>query len=481
MNSLALRQFKQDKTKMSMIRFEDSELMPVASGWYESILQYDRLFVAVMAILAAGTWYVSEPIVFTNDSFGYVYAAKYIAGVPAHGIPYYRMLLFPILLVGTGVAKFSTFFWFVLTQTALGVAMVMVFHDGLRSYSRTAAFLATAVFAFTFVPFVYSKSVMTEQLYLSGVILCLSSTLNFLHSGRRFHLLLIAAAVLVMTLTRVQGIFIGFLVFPFLLASRPQFWKPVLAASAAVAVTMGAYAVAYSAQVRKHELFRSASATEASLSNSIGKYLFMVPYLDAPRYFGWKIVEPGNGPSSTKLFQLIEEKPATIDQWWAIWQTLDKEIGVVASNNLLLGVTIEALTAHPFKAAAVYGHNLVVSTFRLNSSYVWAHPSVTIDDSRLNDEFKKSGDQSSVTLLATLVNPLFHTALILATILVVLTIGPHGSAWAFCVALYAYNLLSIAASGAPEGRIVFYALPLLLAALAVEQAKPWLLRWTRHV
>src|SRR5690242_9615585 len=135
---------------MSTSRLENSGLMPRASAWHVSIVNNDRLIVTAIAILAAVIWYVSEPIVFTNDSFGYVYAAKYIAGVPAHGIPYYRMPLFPVLLVATGVAKFSTFFWFVLVQTALGIGMVVIFHDGLRSYSRTGALLATAVFAFTF-------------------------------------------------------------------------------------------------------------------------------------------------------------------------------------------------------------------------------------------------------------------------------------------------------------------------------------------
>jgi hypothetical protein len=248
-------------------------------------------------------------------------------------------------------------------------------------------------------------------------------------------------------------------------------------AAALVTLTMGAYAFAHSAQVRRHQLFHSQTAIAPSLSNSVGKYLFMVPYLDAERYFGWKIVQPSNGPASAKLFALVGDKPANLTQWWAIWQTLDKEIGIVASNNLLLQATIEAAIAHPFKSALIYGHNLVVSTFRLNSPYVWQHPPVTIDDTRLNDEFKRSGDQSSVTLLASLVNPLFHTALIITTILVLLSIGPHGAAWTFCVMLYGYNLLSIAASGAPEGRIVFYGLPLLLAALATIKARPWVLQW----
>jgi len=444
-----------------------------------AIIQYDRLIVAAIAILAASIWYLSEPIVFTNDSFGYVGAAKFIVGISGHGIPYYRMPLFPLFLVATGVARYSTFFWFVLAQTALGIAMVGIFHDGLRGYSRKGALLATIAFTFTFVPFVYSKSVMTEQLYLTGLVLCLSSTLKFLQAGSRFHLMLVAVSVLIMTLSRVQGVFIGFIVFPFLLMTRPQRWKPILSAAAVVGMTVAAYSLVYSAQVRKYQPLLSGSASEQSLSNSTGKYLFMVPYLDAQRYFGWRIVEADNGRASARLFSLTEDKPPTLEQWWAIWQTLDKKIGVTESNNLLLRATIEAVVAHPIKAAVVYGHNLAVSIFRLSSSYVWQHPPVTIDDDRLNDEFKRSGDQSSVTILAAVVNPLFHGSLIIATILVVLTAGPHGAAWTFCVALYAYNLLAIAASGAPEGRIVFYALPILLAALVTAQAKPWLLQRAR--
>jgi hypothetical protein len=447
-----------------------------ASGVWSLIIANDRWVVFAIAILAALVWYSSEPIVFTNDSVGYVAASKYLAGVSARGVPYYRMPLYPIFLVVTGVASYSTFFWLVLAQTALGIAMVVVFHDGLRSYSRTGAVLATVIFAATFVPFVYSKSVMTEQLYLSGLILCLSSALHYLQTGSRFRLVLVGASILVMMLTRVQGVFIGFVVFPFLLFFRPQFWKPIVAVAVGVAVVMSTYAFVYSAQVRNHESYLSQSATETSLSNSMGKYLFMVPYLDAERYFGWIIVQPDNGPASATLFSLTEDKPPTLDQWWAIWEGLDLKIGVAASNSLLLRVTTEALLAHPIKMAVLYGHNLAIATFRLNSPYVWQHPLITIDDERLNSEFKRSGDQTTVTPLAKWVNPLFRGALIISTILVLLTVGSLGPAWALCIMLYVYNLLSIAVSGAPEGRIVFYALPLLLAAGVTARGQPYLLR-----
>ncbi len=436
--------------------------------------KYDRSMALACAVVAAAVWFYSQPIVFTNDSFGYLSSAKFIVGQVSHGVPYYRMPLFPLWLVVTGVPTLGTFKWFILAQSMLGILMVMIFHDGLRDYSRPAGLIATAVFTLTFVPFVYSKSVMTEQLYLFGLILCLASTLGYLRAATTWRLALVALGVAVTLFTRVQGIGIGLVVLPFLIFRHPRHWRAIAAAACAVLIAVAAYSVVYSAQVRKHSMMRAdAAGAEPALSNAVGKYLFMVPYLDAYRYFGWRIVTPSNGPGSAKLFTLVDdgEKQPTLTQWWAIWQTLDGKIGVASANDLLLRVTIEAVIAHPWKAAALYGYNLIAATYRLNSSYVWEHPRVTIDDESLNREFVQSGDQSSVTLLAKVVNPLFHAALIAATILVIATAGAQGLAWGFCVALYAYNLATIAVSGAPEGRIVFYGLPLLLAALATARSK----------
>lgn len=442
----------------------------------DAIVSYDRWIVLAVALIAAAVWYTSEPIIFTNDSFGYLGAAKYIAGLPSNGAPYYRMPLFPLFLIVTGVA-YDTFTWFILVQTALGVAIVLIFHDGLRRYSRPAALIATFALVVTFIPFVYSKSVMTEQLYLFGLILCLSASLSFFRTGSIWHLALAAGSVGLMMLTRVQGVFVAAVVFPFLFYGQRSRWRWICGAAAATLVVIATYAFAYSVQINKHPW--TGGGGGLSISNSIGKYLFMVPYLDAERYFGWHIVDPDNGPATTELFELVGDAQVDLQQWWAIWQTLDKKIGIVASDNLLLRATIEAFIAHPVRAAILYGHNLLAATYRLDSPYVWKHPQVTIGNAALDAEFTRSGNQSAVTPLARIVNPLFRVTLLLATGLVLLGLGRHGTAWALCVALYGYNVISIAASGAPEGRIVFYSLPLLLAALATAQGTPWLLQRMR--
>ena len=461
---------------MRLLIMQNSLREPAATGLWVLILAYDRWIIFACALAAGTIWYLSEPIVFTNDSFGYLGSAKYLVGLTSQGVPYYRMPLFPILLVVTGVA-YDTFFWFVLAQTALGIVMVMIFHAGLRGYSRSAAFMATVILTSTFVPFVYSKSVMTEQLYLFGLILCVAASLNYFRSGNRLQAALIALAVIIMTLTRVQGFLIGIVVVPFLLYANSSQWQFILSAAAVAVLVIGTYAFAYSMQVRKHNL-ADANASP-SLSNSVGKYLFMVPYLDSERYFGWRIVLPENGPASAKMFELVGEAPADLERWWAIWQGLDKKIGIAAANQLLLQVTIEAALAHPLKTAVVYGHNLLATTYRLNSPYVWQHPPVTIASEKLTREFKQSGDQTQVTLLARLVNPFFRASLLAATILTLLMLGNHGAAWLFCLSLYGYNILAIAASGAPEGRVVFYGLPLLLATLVTAQSQPWLAKLWR--
>jgi hypothetical protein len=445
----------------------------IADSRLAGLLAHDRLLALVAAILAALAWHFSEPIVFTNDSFGYLNAARHIAGLPAQNVPYYRMPLFPLFLVATGVI-YDTFVWFILAQIALGILMVIIFHDGLRLYSRPAALVAVAVFIFTFVPFVYSKSIMTEQLYLFGLILCLSSTLRYFSLPTPGRLALIATAILMMMLTRVQGILIGIVVLPFLLYAHPARWRSVLGAAVIVAAIVAAYAAAYSAAVRNRPDYASTSGL--SLSNSFGKYLFMVPYLDAERYFGWKIVKRENGPASAKLVELVGDAPADLNRWWAIWQTLDKKIGIAAADDLLLRATIEAAMAHPFKVGILYAHNFLAALYRIDSPYVWQHPPVAIGNERLDRELRRSGDQSSVTRLARVVNPLFHFALLTSVILVLVTVGAHGRAWSFCLALYLYNLVTIAASAAPEGRMVFYGLPLLLAALATARSQPWLVR-----
>src|SRR5262249_59533657 len=136
---------------------------PRALPW---TLRNDRLVVALAAASSAIIWYLVEPIVVTHDSFAYLIAAKFIVGVEGGSFTYFRPPLLPLLMAVTGVPGRQTYVWFILTQLALGIASVMLMHDFLRRISKSLGLVATALYIATFIGFVYSKSIMTEAIYL---------------------------------------------------------------------------------------------------------------------------------------------------------------------------------------------------------------------------------------------------------------------------------------------------------------------------
>src|SRR5262249_57765960 len=78
----------------------------------------------------------------------------------------------------TGVPGHQTYVWFILTQLVLGIVSVMLMHDCLRRISKSLGLVATALYIATFIGFVYSKSIMTEEIYLFGWCLCIQRRLG---------------------------------------------------------------------------------------------------------------------------------------------------------------------------------------------------------------------------------------------------------------------------------------------------------------
>jgi hypothetical protein len=137
---------------------------PPALTW---VLRNDRLTIACLAALSAAIWYLSEPIIVTYDTFAYLNAAKFIAGLEDGSLTYFRPPLLPLLLAVTGVPAHQTYFWFILTQLVLGIAAVVLMHDCLGVISRSLGLIGAALFIATFMAFVHYKSIMTEEIYLS--------------------------------------------------------------------------------------------------------------------------------------------------------------------------------------------------------------------------------------------------------------------------------------------------------------------------
>jgi hypothetical protein len=344
------------------------------------ILRNDRVLVALVAAIAAEAWYLTEPIVVTYDSFAYLSAAKFIAGVEGGSFAYWRPPLLPLLLAATGVPTHQTFFWFLQAQLALGIACVMLMHDCLRAVSRWFGLVATCVFVATFAPFVCSKSIMAEQIYLFAWCLCISSGLTYLWTGSAWRLAQVVVALLVLAFSRAQGQYAIAAVLPVLAIGQPRRLP-------AIAVVLIAYASVVVCYGKLHTFIaRSAAAPEKAIDVSsfgitdvTGKMLFYMVYPDIHPSVGQPAVSPENGPASRRMFEELKvyfsapgHVPAMVAEaryrefagrpddfiqsmqrepdpsyWYAIWYALDDRLGAAASDALLLRVALEAVAAQP--------------------------------------------------------------------------------------------------------------------------------------
>jgi hypothetical protein len=471
------------------------------------LIRRDRLIVALAAIVTAMTWYLVEPIVVTYDSFAYLNAAKFIAGVDGGTFAYFRPPLLPALLAVTGVPGRQTFIWFMLAQSVLGVASVLLMHDTLRRISRSLGLIATGLFVVTFVAFVHAKSVMTEEIYLFGWCLCINGGLAYLWTGSPLRLAQVTVALLILALTRVQGTYVVVAVLP-ILAIRWSRRTPAIAIAliAYLSIAFG-YGKLHASMARSmKDVEKPIDVSAFGISDTTGKMLFFVAYYDVYNRLGRTAVAPDNGPASKRMFEEVRayysvpgHLTGTVDEplfgrfvgrpdallqvmerepdhqyWFAIWQALDDRLGAAESDALLLRVTFETVVAHPFTIALIYGRNFVVGSFLANSPYAWNHRTFGPDwiGPGLARETQASGDSAVTTPLARILDVLFPTARFLVVIGAII-VAPFAwrSRWrmgfVLCVTLVVYNQSTVALGAAAENRYTFYIFPALLAAVTM--------------
>jgi len=477
---------------------------PPALAW---ALKNDRLVVAFAAVLSAVIWYLVEPIVVTHDTFAYLDAAKFIAGVEGGSFPYFRPPLLPLLLAVTGVPGRQTYIWFILTQLVLGIASVMLMHDCLRKISKSLGLIATALFIATFIGFVYSKSIMTEEIYLFGWCLCINGGLAFLWTGTPLRLAQVVVALLILALTRAQGAYVIAAVLPILAIGRPRQVPAIAIALVAYLLIVFGYGKMHASMARAlDDGERPIHVSKLGISDSTGKMLFMNVYYDVYLRLGVTAVAPENGPASKRMFEELEPyysapgrlagmkdeqlfrrfagRPSDLLQamqrqpdaqyWFSIWTALDDRLGAAASDALLLRVTLEAILAHPLSIALTYGRNFFVAFFLADSSYTWTHRTFGAEwtGPHLAKEEQASGDSSVPTAFARVLDVLFPTLRFLVVV-GALIVAPFAwrSRWrmsfVFCVTLVVYNQAAVALAATAENRYTFYIVPPLLAAVTM--------------
>lgn len=134
-----------------------------------------RIDVALMAIIFVASavtiwWQTQNHFQFNADSVSYVDNAMRLSFCGS-GYQCFRGPGYPLLIALTGVPLLNTFLILRIVQALMSVGIVVLIYQTLSPFHRRAALIAASLAMISAIPWVYSTSVMTEQLYL--FVLCL--------------------------------------------------------------------------------------------------------------------------------------------------------------------------------------------------------------------------------------------------------------------------------------------------------------------
>ncbi len=164
---------------------------------------------APLALLLLGTvveaiWLATQHIGFTVDSREFYELALWLSGhAPAnYSLPTYRAPGYPFFLILTGVPSFNTLTGLLLAQAAMAIAIPILIYGSMRLIAPRVAFVTGLCAVLLLVPFAYSKSVMTEQLFLFLLFVLIYLVAHYLARGDARSVYLLAVCAIALLLTR---------------------------------------------------------------------------------------------------------------------------------------------------------------------------------------------------------------------------------------------------------------------------------------
>jgi hypothetical protein len=196
-----------------------------------------------LAVLVEAVWLATQPMGFVVDSLQYYQLGLWLSGQepPDFNFPHYRAPGYPMLLVTTGVTWLGTFTGLLAAQAAMAVAMPMLVYRSMRLIAPRVAFITGLLALLSLVPFVYSKVVMTEQLYIFLQLLLIYLFVRYLACPRPHDVYLLALCALALLLTRPSANVLFLLAIGLAFLVKPRQYRHQLAALALVLVCVAGW------------------------------------------------------------------------------------------------------------------------------------------------------------------------------------------------------------------------------------------------
>jgi hypothetical protein len=221
------------------------------------------LLVVCIATFAVGIAFcVVQPIIYTNDTDGYLEAARFFIGAPDGKYAYLRTPLFPMLLAVTGVAAERSLHGLVAVHLVLGLAIPILIYFSLSWVGRWSAAGAAIVSAATLIPFLNVGYVMTSQLFTFMLVLTVFFACRFIATQRAIDMYASIFGGFLAMMVRPQGSALFVVLAPMFFVAAPGKWRHCIAAIVAVIALQFTYMAA-----RPHFVGPIAASGEVLLSD----------------------------------------------------------------------------------------------------------------------------------------------------------------------------------------------------------------------
>ena len=342
--------------------------------------------VFALSFLFTTIWFFTAPVIFTADSESYLSAARAMLGLPGGYFLYFRTEGYPLILNLSGVTLFDTFIGLWIIQYSCAVFIPLIIYQSLKGIDKQIAFSAAILCIISTVPFIYSKAVMTQQVYLflQTLVIYLSiRSCNGLYTAPVYWLTLIFTFLVTI---RPSAIGLFFIIIGIIIIARHYFHKNNNVSFFHPAIALVLFlssqqiiSVYHSAIADPILPLSSSEKIKSGRSNfnATGKLLFFNPYVAGKIYNPGGLVKKGNGPATERLLSILQNFIKTSPQvaadflddladnpsddqiikrfiiesdgkshyaWWAF---SDSAIGIDNSDKLFFKATIETLINHP--------------------------------------------------------------------------------------------------------------------------------------
>ena len=183
-----------------------------------------------ISALFVSIWFATQHIGFGSDSTTYYLLSRYLVHKSSAGsFVFFRTPGYPLLMI-LGIVPFTkTFIGLLILQAIMAILIPVLIYKTLQFIVPRSAFFGAVLSIVTLLPFVYSKAIMTDHVFIFTMTLLVYLMAKYQCTKKPIHLYCLSVCLIFLTLLRPSANVTFLIIFPFCLFISMKNYKHLLA------------------------------------------------------------------------------------------------------------------------------------------------------------------------------------------------------------------------------------------------------------